>query len=154
MMRFVRPALVAAAVCAVAVPMAATAQTAEAEAQALAQCVQLSTDGKDRILTARWLMGALGSAPQLQDMVQIDAQKRDQNDRGMAALFTRLLTVDCLAESKAVFRRDASGSGIRQAFEVLGEIAVQELFGGDPTGGSMASYTKYLKDADFAVLRD
>ena len=155
MMGFVRSGMAAAvALAVVTAPMAATAQTADGEETALAQCVQLSTSGKDRILTARWLMGALGSAPQLQDIVHIDQQLRQQSDVAMAALFTRLLTVDCLAEAKPIFKRDARGAGIREAFEVLGQIAVQELMGGDPNGGTMGSFANYLNEADFAALRD
>jgi hypothetical protein len=158
MKRFLNSGRVAAvAVAAVAGVLAvpAQAQSAEAESRALAQCVQLNTNGKDRILTARWMMGALSTAPALRDMVEIDPQAKQQSEIGIAALFTRLLTVDCLTEAKAVFTRDPNGAGIRQAFEVLGEIAVQELFGGDEAAqAGLSSFTQYLNEADFEVLRD
>jgi hypothetical protein len=99
-------------------------------------------------------MGALASAPQLEDMVRVDPELKRQSDMGMAALFTRLLTVDCLSEAKVVFRGGDSTAGVRYAGESLGEIAMQELFGDEAALAGLTSYTEYLEQADFEVLKD
>ena len=133
---------------------AASAQAPDPAAEALAQCFRLSTNGKDRILTARWFLAAMASSPQLQDVAQLDPQVKEQSDIGMAALFTRLLTVDCLAESRVVFSGNDGNDGVRHAGEVLGEIAMQELFGSDASASALGDYVKYLDLEAFDVLRE
>jgi len=145
--------LAAAAVAALSLSLAIPAQATEADGQALAQCVQLSTNGKDRILTARWLLAVMASAPQLHDVVQVDPQLKQQTDMGMAALFTRLLTVDCLGEAKVVFQGGDTNADMRQAFELLGQIAMKELFGDNSTNEGLTAFAKYLDEADFDVLK-
>jgi hypothetical protein len=120
-----------------------------AAADRLGRCMVSKSSGEDRIAVAGWMLAAMGSAPQLKGVVTVEPGKKEQADRTMAAFFTRIMTVDCAAEAKVLF-----ASGDRRAFELagrpLGEIAMRELLGNPVAMDSMAAYTRYLKESDFA----
>lgn len=124
----------------------------KAAADHLGQCMVLKSSGEDRIVIARWMVLALASAPQLNDVMVVDQTKKVAADRAMAGLFTRLITSDCKPEAKALFAtKDAN------AFELaggpLGRIAMRELLSNEKAMGALAAYADYLKDSDFAEVR-
>jgi hypothetical protein len=132
---------------------ATPAQAAEADVRALQECIRQSTSGRDRITSARWLVSALGSAPQLRDVARIDPDVKRDLDREMAQLFTRLMTVDCLNEAKPVWTsRDPAE--MQAAGGSLGEIAMQELFTNPETASAVSAYAQFLNEEDFAALRN
>lgn len=132
---------------------AAPAQDADAQAQAqlLGQCFVDKSTGQDRIVVMRWMVGALASAPQLADVVKIDTARKTEADKQMAALFTRLITVDCAAEAKPLFKNKSSG-GFETAGAALGRIAMKELMADPNASSAMGTFAGYLNDSDFAAL--
>jgi hypothetical protein len=134
-------------------PAAARAQDAEAQAQAqaLGQCFVDKTTGADRILVMRWMVGALASAPQMADLVKIDTARKTEIDKGMASLFTRLITVDCAAQAKPMFKTKSRG-GFETAGGALGRIAMKELMSDPNASKALETFTNYLRDSDFAEV--
>ncbi|HEY6870071.1 MAG TPA: hypothetical protein VI199_09990, partial [Novosphingobium sp.] len=119
---------------------------------ALGQCMTLKSTGEDRIALARWFITALGSAPQVKEVVTIAPGAKDQQDRAVAAVFTRLLTVACLTEAQAVTRTSGQ-AGFRVAGEALGRIAMLELLSDPAANATMGGFGKYVNEADFAKLK-
>jgi len=109
----------------------------------LGACLVGKTTGEDRVVVARWIAGAVASAPQVAALVKIDAAEKDQVDRAMAKVFTRLMTVDCLAQAKPLLK-----AGSRAGFEIVGEslgrIAVTELLNNPQASNSIEAYARYL----------
>ena len=117
----------------------------------LGECIARSTTGADRILTARWFAASLGSAPQVSDVVTVDAEVRDQTNREMAALFTRLFTEDCAEFSGPLMRSNDMG-GIQAAGGRLGQIAMQELMSDPQVMAVMMGYIAYVDQSAFDKL--
>ena len=117
----------------------------------LGECIARSTTGADRILTARWFAASLGSAPQVSDVVTVDAEIRDQTNREMAALFTRLFTEDC-AEMAAPLMKAGDMGGIQAAGGRLGQIAMQELMSDPQVLAVMMGYVAYVDQSAFNKL--
>jgi hypothetical protein len=142
----------------VATPLAAQPAAsdagADAAAQALGQCLVLKSTGADRLTVARWLLSAIASAPKVADMVSIGPDQHDAADKSMAQVFTRLLTTDCAAETRVLFK-DRTEAGFRVAGEALGRVAMEELFNDPKAKAALGSYTRYLDRTAFtAVLPD
>lgn len=120
-------------------------------ASRLAQCISLSTTGKDRLVTARWLATSMASAPLLADALSVNTGKKREIDIAMGALFTRLFTVDCRAEAAPLFKnRDTLG--IEAASGRLGEIAMKELMSDPVAMVAIVEYAKYADNDAFAKL--
>lgn len=111
----------------------------------------MKTSGQDRLTTARWTIVALAQAPQLSDAVVVDPAKKDAADREMAALFTRLLTKDCAAQSRNLFKT-GDRAGFEAAGRVLGEIAMRELTTNPKANESMMAFAAYINEADFKAV--
>lgn len=118
----------------------------------LTQCFRMKTTGEDRVNLARWFMGGMASLPQMHDFVTVNAEVKDGLDRKGAAIFTRLFTVDCLAQSSALAKADSTQSGFRAAGEALGKMAVEEAFNDPRANEAMSSYLKYLDEAEFKKI--
>ena len=86
-------------------PQAATAQSSDnAAADALGNCLARKSTGEDRLVFAGWMVAALASAPQLAGVANVDPSTKAALDRQLAAIFTRLMTVDCAAEARPLFQ--------------------------------------------------
>lgn len=128
------------------------AAATQEQVDALGNCIRLSTSGKDRIATAKWMVGALGTSPKLQEVVQVDGAAKIEADKAMAALFTRLLTVDCRDEAKPVLNSGKSDD-MESASRVLGEIAMQEIMTDKATSQAIGAFADYIVEEDFADLK-
>lgn len=120
-------------------------------AAVLGQCMTAKSTGDDRINLARWFLTAIGSAPQLKSVVTVTPEAKETQDRAVAALFTRLLTVACLDEAKAVAASSGS-AGFRVAGEALGRIAMRELLSNPEAEASMGRFADYVVQGDFDKL--
>lgn len=118
----------------------------------LSQCFTMKSTGEDRLIMARWLIGAMASAPQVADVAKVDPAKKDQTDRQLAGIFTRLMTVDCASQARPLFHA-RSDMGFRAAGETLGRLAMQDLMGDPKAAAAMVGgYVSYLREEDFAPL--
>ncbi|WP_232492286.1 hypothetical protein [Novosphingobium kaempferiae] len=134
-----------------AAPQLAPAQE-EQYAAKLSQCFTMKSNGSDRVTLARWFVAALASAPQISDVARVEPGRKDQLDRQVAAIFTRLMATDCAQEARPLFRARSS-AGIRAGGETLGRLAMQEIMGDPKSAAAMFSgYVSYLRDEDFAAL--
>lgn len=121
---------------------------AQEEAKALGECMVLKSTGADRLVVARWLLTSIASTPQAAGVATLTPGKKDEFDKGMAVVFTRLLSVDCADQARPLFKaRD--DAGFRVAGEALGRVAMEELLNNPQATAAMTAYTKYLKQEDF-----
>jgi hypothetical protein len=115
---------------------------------ALTTCVADNTTGKDRKDLARWVFVAMTAHPEIQPFSNVTEANRDELDKTVAALATRLLTVSCRTEAKAAIEKEGSES-FNAAFGALGKLAMQELMSDPSVNLSFTRYTKYLDKAKF-----
>ncbi len=114
-----------------------------ANREALAQCLVLKTTGEDRLTLVRWIVGGVASAHAVGAIAKVDPNLKDTTDRDLAALFTRLLTVDCFDAAHALIKSHDS-DGLRVAFSSLGEIAMKEVMNDADTNSSLMAFTHYI----------
>ena len=118
------------------------------QVDALKQCLTLKSNGGDRLIFAQWLVAAMASAPQLKGVAVVNPDKRDQLDHDMAAIFTRLITVDCKDVARPVLK-SKNMEGFSAAFEVFGKLSIVELTANPDASRAMGSFTKYIDDKAF-----
>lgn len=110
---------------------------------ALGQCLVDKTTGHDRKLLARWIFVTMSVHPELHDMFVMTAQTRDAANQETANLFMRLMTVDCVDETRAAAEKDGA-LAMKLAFSKLGEVAMQELMSNPAVQASFGGLDRYI----------
>lgn len=114
-----------------------------AEAKAMADCVALSTTGRDRLVTARWMAGSIGVASVMTDLVTVDEAKKAEADKQMGALFTRLFAEDCRDEARPLLAENDEAGALAMGGR-LGQIAMRELMNDPLVTQSLSGYLKFI----------
>jgi hypothetical protein len=110
---------------------------------ALKRCLADNTSGKDRKDFVKWIFLAMAAHPELKQYVNSNAATAmERNSRTVAALVTRLLTDDCVNETRAAMRIEPES--LRLALEELGELAVQELIADKSVQEAIVLVVRYL----------
>ncbi len=127
---------------------AAQSVSAGPATEALSTCVADNTTGKDRKDLAQWIFVAMSSHPELEPLSHVSDVERDELDKKLAALATKLITESCLPEAKTAIEKEG-GESFKAAFGALGKLAMQELMSNATVNDAFTRYTKYLDKAKF-----
>lgn len=119
------------------------AAVASPSADALGTCLKDNTSGKDRKALARWIFLAMSAHPEIRSLTNATEAVRTEADKGTAALVTRLLTENCIVQTRAAVEKDGS-QGMFNAFKSLGEVAMAELMQDPAVSASVSSYAQFL----------
>ncbi len=110
---------------------------------ALGACLVDKSTGHDRKVLARWIFVAMSVHPELKDIFSLTQQTRDTANQGTADIFMRLVTLDCVNETRAAVEHDGPVA-MKLAFGKLGEVAMQELISNPNVQSSFEGIDKYL----------
>lgn len=113
---------------------------------ALVNCVADNTTGKDRKDMARWIFVVMSAHPEIQKLSNVSETDREQVDRTMAAIATRLLTENCQAQAKLAMQTEADSAPLQTAFGEIGKLAMQELMSNPVVSSATESFGKYLDE--------
>ena len=149
-MRLLRSIALAAAAAAVALP-ACAAGAATPAGDALGACLVAKSTSRDRKDLARWMFVALAAHPEIQAMSKVSAADRENAIHAAADIFSRLLTVDCLDETRAAIRTGGPGA-LQASGNQLGQVAMQELMSDPNVSGSVAGIVRYIDPVRIATL--
>ena len=121
---------------------------------ALSACLADNTTGKERKDLAKWIFVAMAVHPELKDFSNITDAQRAQADQAAGAIVSRLLTQNCVDQAKQAVQVE-NGDAFKNAFGVLGQLAMRELMANPEVGSAIGGFERYLdrKKID-AVLSD
>jgi hypothetical protein len=109
----------------------------------LARCLVERTTTEDRADLVRWVFGAVAAHPAVSSTVTIADDQRTASSKVMAGLLMRLLTEDCLQQTKAAISAEGPAT-IEKSFQVLGELAGRELFNDPAVSAVVAEVSQHL----------
>ena len=112
-------------------------------ADALGSCLSDNTTGKERKDMARWIYVGMSAHPDMQPLSKVTDANREELDRMMATIFTRLVTENCRAQAKSALEKEGNAA-FQIAFGVMGKLAMQELMADQAVNASFTRYSKYL----------
>lgn len=117
---------------------------AQAPASPLASCLADNTSGKDRKELARWVFLAMSVHPEIRQFASPNAAAAQAaSNKAMAETVTRLITVACVAESRAAYQQ-GGGNAIQTAFQTLGQLAMQEIMTDPTVGATMGAFERHI----------
>ena len=118
--------------------------------EVLGTCLTDSLDGKERKKLARWIFFSLAAHPEIEPFLSATAKDVDTSNRFVGQLVTRLLVEDCPEASRAAIQHNPSA--IEQAFEFVGEVAMQEIMANDRVVEAIAAYAIYADEEKIVEL--
>ena len=99
---------------------------AEQATNELGVCFTDSLTGKERKILAKWIFFAISAHPEISPYLNATVQTKDEINKSVGKLVTRLLAEDCPRQTKAALKKDGS-LAMQTAFGLVGQAAIQEL---------------------------
>ncbi|RNF82580.1 hypothetical protein [Montanilutibacter psychrotolerans] len=119
--------------------------------EGLSQCLAASASPDDKEQLVKWMFTAVTRHPALEQLPELPAGQVDALDRRVAATFTRLLTEDCLGQTRASLAQEG-GDAIGTAFEALGQLAGQQVFGHPDVTAAIQNMSQHVDKEKFKQL--
>ena len=114
----------------------------------MAKCLVTSTTKRDRTKLIKWIFRVYGDHPEVTYMIDLSDREKNVIDKDIAIIFTRLLSEDCIDETKKAL--DYEGENVMfNAFRILGQTAAQG-FNNNPD--IMKSINKFVELIDYEKL--
>ena len=117
--------------------------SASEEALQLGTCLTDSLNGKERKNLAKWIFLGMSSHSLIKPYSNVSESDFDHSNKFVGELVTRLLTEDCPEQAKAAVKVNGAAA-FEQAFEIVGQVAMQELMTEPSVGQSLGAFEKYL----------
>jgi hypothetical protein len=109
----------------------------------LTKCIIESTTKTDREEFVKWMFSAISMHPAVKSLSSVsEEQMRDANEK-VAKLLMRLLTESCRVKAGKSIKYEGQ-IAIQTSFQILGQVAAQELFTNQDVAAVMADLEKYL----------
>lgn len=116
---------------------------AATESEALGTCLADNTNGAERKMLARWVFITMTEHPELHDLTAVSNDVKTQAHKDVAALVTKLLTVNCVNQARAAINQ-SNGTAMFDSFKKLGEVAMVEIMSNDMVRTAVTEYVQYL----------
>jgi len=112
-------------------------------ADALARCVVSHTGEADQVALVRWIIVAYSAHPDVRDIVSVNESLLEPTYRRAAEIFERLLTDDCVAETRDAYRYEGQ-TALNVAFSFFGQAAARGLVGDSSVQERINAFTEFL----------
>ena len=111
----------------------------------LSKCLVSSTTDADKALLMKWIFSAIALNKQVSPFVNMPSKVREQINKDTALLYMRLLTDSCKVQTHDAFKYEGQAS-LSGAFQVLGQVASQGIFGDPDVAAGMGEMTKLFDE--------
>jgi len=112
-------------------------------ADELGRCLVTSSTESERGALLRWVFVAFAAHPQVQDLVAVTEERRQQATRSAATIFNRLMLRACRQQMLQALRVEG-GAAVQTAFRVLGQAASADLMNSPAGAGVIEDLRDYF----------
>lgn len=113
------------------------------QANALNRCMAASATSQDKTNLARWFIVSVSSHPAMTDIISVSPEKKEELNRAVGLLNSRILGEACAKELKEVVAVEGIASA-KASFAVFGELAMQEVMVNPNVVAGLAGTAKYI----------
>ena len=118
----------------------------------LSKCAVESTTAEDRVDLVRWMFAAASSHPAVKPISSVSAETLDQANQKMAGIVMRVLTESCRAQAEKAVKYEGGAVAIQTSFQMLGQVAGQELCASPEVATAMNGMEKYIDATKLEAL--
>lgn len=119
-----------------------TLARADRSVDELGKCLVSHLDAKERKNLAKWIYFVMSAHPELKKYSAATPKDVQVSQEYMGKLLTRMITEDCPAQYKRAFARNPNAA--EKAFELVGQVAMEELMSNPEVTKSVANYVQYV----------
>ena len=109
----------------------------------LTKCIVESTSPQDRIDFVKWMFSAMAKHPAVKSMSSVSEEQRNEISQKIADLFMKLLTETCREKAEKAIKYEGQ-LAMQNSFQVLGQVAAQELFTNPDVASVLSGLDKYI----------
>lgn len=109
----------------------------------LARCLVESTSSQDRVDLVEWLFAAASFHPAVSDFATVTPEQLNASNKAMAELIVNLLTETCREQTSKALQYEGEQT-IPASFEILGQVAGQELFSNPRVSDALSGMEQYI----------
>jgi hypothetical protein len=117
----------------------------------MSRCLVSSTSVKDKTNLVRWIFATAALHPEVSNIAAVSKQQRENLNREMGKLLERLLTDKCRKQTQDAIKYEG-GVAIQLSFQVLGQVAMQELMSNPEVGKGFAAISNYIDESKIKAL--
>ena len=117
-------------------------------ADEMAKCLVTSTNNRDTTKLIKWIFKVYSDHPEVSYMVDLSDREKKVIDKDMADIFTRLLSEDCIDETKKALNYEGD-TVMFNAFRILGQVAAK---GFNDNPDVTISIKKFVELVDYEKL--
>ncbi|MBE9609039.1 hypothetical protein INR99_06740 [Chitinilyticum litopenaei] len=126
----------------------APAVMASPASTALAACMADNTTGKDRKDLARWIFSSMAIHPEIQPYSRLSDNDRVKIDKQLAAMVETLVVERCRESARLALEQDG-GNAFKEAFGMLGQVAMREIMADPAVNAALGQFANYLNEDKF-----
>jgi hypothetical protein len=131
--------------------LSGTSVFANTPTEQLGTCLVDTLNGKERKNLAKWIYFSIGSHPEMKPFMKATDADIQESDEFVGKLITKILVEDCPKELHSANKSDPLA--IQKAFELVGQVAMQELMTNQDTMNAITNYITYTdQDKINAIL--
>ncbi|EJL6388285.1 hypothetical protein NMR74_004519 [Vibrio parahaemolyticus] len=117
----------------------------------LSKCLVSSTTKGDRVELVKWMFSAASAHPAVKTISSITPVQMEEANKNVAQLFMRLTTESCLEQTKNAIAYEGT-LAFQSSFQVLGQVAGQEMFASPEVVAGMAGLEKHLDEEKLSSI--
>lgn len=117
----------------------------------MSRCLVDKTNEEDRVALVRWMFSAAAAHPAVAAISRITPEQMDAANKAAADLFTKLLTETCREQTINALKYEGPAT-IQLSFQVLGQVAGNELFAHPAVAKSISGLEKYADSEKIEAL--
>ena len=111
----------------------------------MAKCLVRATTSEDKTTLVKWMFAVMSVHPDVKAFAQVPEAARARLNSQMGTLMTALLTDRCAKESREAVKNEGM-SAIESSFNVLGQVAAQELFTNAEVTAGLTEFSKNIDE--------
>lgn len=117
----------------------------------MSRCLVESTTKEDRFALVRWMFSAAAAHPAVATISSVTPEQLDASNKTIADLFMKLLTETCREPTTKALQYEGPTT-IQLSFQVLGQVAGNELFSSPEVVKAMSGLEKYADNKKIEAL--
>lgn len=119
----------------------------------LSKCLVSSATTADKSLLVKWIFSAISLHKDVAAHVSMPQDDRDALNKDTAGVYMRLMTDSCKNQLHDAYKYEGT-SAIGTAFQLLGQVATQEMFSDPAVAAGTTDLMKYFDEGKLKAVLD
>lgn len=107
------------------------------------KCLVSTSTDQDKHKLVEWIFASIALNPSVSSYVSLPAEKRQEIDRNMAAVFERLVGESCRKEAVEAVKYEGPAA-FAVAFQLFGQVAGQQMFAAPEVSKGSEAFLEFL----------